>query len=70
MNDHDLLVRIDERVEAIHAAVFGNGQPGLSTRVAQLEGKETKVAAKGAAGVAILALVLAFVAKLLGLPLG
>lgn len=35
--DHDLLIRIDERTERLEAAVLGNGQPGLVTRLAKTE---------------------------------
>ncbi len=35
--DRDRLIRIDENVRDLKRVVFGNGVPGLNTRVAQLE---------------------------------
>lgn len=35
--DHDLLLRIDEKVAQMHKSLFGNGKPGLVERTEVLE---------------------------------
>ena len=41
--DHDLLVRIDERVDQMHKALYGNGQPGLLMNFATLQAEVDEV---------------------------
>jgi hypothetical protein len=44
LDDHDLLIRIDERVEAIHRAIYGgNNAPGLLERVDKLEAWRNRI---------------------------
>lgn len=48
LSDHDLLIRIDTRVNAMHKEVFGNGRPGILSRLTTLEaGAVRKGAAAG-----------------------
>lgn len=35
--DRDMLIRIDENTTALKKVVFGNGRPGLASRVQALE---------------------------------
>lgn len=67
LTDHELLLRIDERTELMHGLLFGNGQPGLLTRVAQIEGGSKKAATGGGLAGATIALVVAAVLKQFGL---
>lgn len=39
-NDHDLLVRIDERTGQMHEAIFGGERAGLLDRVTSIEARE------------------------------
>jgi hypothetical protein len=36
-SDHDILIAIQEKVNSIERQLFGNGQPGLRSRVEKLE---------------------------------
>lgn len=47
MQDHDLLIRIDEKVDALYKAVMGDEQPGLIQKVSALEQFKGKVVAVG-----------------------
>jgi hypothetical protein len=47
--DKELLVRIDERVGQLHHAVFGNGRPGLNSRVETIEQNQRTCPARLAA---------------------
>lgn len=35
--DHDILIKIHTQVNELHKVMFGNGQPGLSSRVDKIE---------------------------------
>jgi hypothetical protein len=41
-SDHDLLIRIDERIEKMHKELLGNGRPG---RMELVEGRVTDLEA-------------------------
>lgn len=41
--DHDLLIRIDERVQALFKEVVGNGKDGLSQRVAKVDQRVSRL---------------------------
>ena len=67
LSDRELLMILNDRSERIEAAVLGNGQPGLVTRVAQLEGAGSKQAAKNGGLSALVAVAVAVVMHRLGI---
>lgn len=70
LTEHELLLLVAHDVAEIKEAISGNGQPGLLTRVAHLEGQgDNKTAAKGGMIGVAASLVLALAAKLLGVSL-
>lgn len=48
-----LLARVDERVEQLHKAVLGNGQPGAVQRIEALESWRSKLIGAGKVMLAI-----------------
>lgn len=78
MDEHErdeLLVRIDERVQQVHKAVYGNGQPGalnaiavLQTEMEQVKGRAPTKFERFAGGGVVVTLVVSVIAKFLGIP--
>lgn len=36
--EHDMMIENNTLLKQVHSAVFGNGQPGLKTRMERIEG--------------------------------
>lgn len=70
MTDHELLLLIAADVADLKKAIEGNGQPGIHTRLAQVEaisGERKKAAAGGGVVGAVIALIVAYISRELGL---
>lgn len=48
MNDHDILVETHTLVKEMWEAVYGNGQPGMMTRLARVEEHQASTPKSGA----------------------
>ena len=71
MSDHDTLVAlyekvcdVDVRLERLDELLAGNGQPGVVTRLAHIEGEHT--VAKALGGSTVVSALVALVMRLLG----
>jgi len=67
LNDREILLIVAKDVQRVTKVLDDNGQPGLITRVARLEGADNKTAQKSGGLAAMVAIAVAVAMQKLGL---